>query len=193
MVGDTPSTPKPSSNDTLVSSPSTCRDDNLPHPPSGYVPKGLFLFLSRGPFVENRKLCINFFALEHSLENRSHTNSRKKKADEKALKRDYKLGAGKGNDRQRGLALGAANQKNVALVVQQQAQRERQAFKGEIVCLNMLLELLQSQVQTSMEMTKMYQLIGDTSKMTELLSAAKTLVDEMEDKRTSLSKLKAIK
>ena len=39
----------------------------------------------------------------------------------------------------------------------------------------------------------MYQSIGDTSKMTELLSAAKTLMDEMEDKCTSLSKLKAIK
>ena len=92
---------------------------------------------------------------------------------------------------QRGLALGATNQKDVAIVAQQRACLNHQAFEVEILNLNLVLQLMTDQLKSTMDMVKMYQELGDATELAKSMNLVKDRMNKIGQMCKTLANLKA--
>ena len=159
-------------------------------PPAGWFPHGFMYFMARGPIadVEFRE---DFLSLDQYLEGTgpSRKESRKASSKEKKAALDYELGKGELGRNRRGLALGAASQKEIAVVAMNQSKIHNQAYDSEIIKCDMLLKSKQGQVNTYMEMAKMYRDMGNVDKARTRMMAAETLMKDIEELSADLRNL----
>ena len=166
-------------------------DLKLQQPPADYLPEGFVFFMTRGPLAE-KEYRVDLLALGNYLESDGggRIQYRKDKAKKKDAKRDYDRGTVVDDRQARGLALGAENQKEVALIAQNQAKLCNQSYETEVVKLDMVLKTKGDQMRAELDMAKLYQSMGETALAKAHMDAAKEIIKAMKGTEAELAGLK---
>ena len=117
----------------------------------------------------------------------SRTKFRKKEKAEKEAARDFERGSGQ---HARGLALGVANQKDIAIIAQTQVKLSNARYEGELIKLTNLLNSKTDQVQSAIKMATLYHQIGNADKAAERMEIVERLENEASFTETELYNLK---
>ncbi len=167
-------------------------EEELPHPPDDYMPHGFLYFVWRGPLAD-KKYRVDLLSLDQQFKVQGtlagRAAHREEESKKKKAKRDYELGVGgAGGPGGRGLSL--TNQRDMALVAQQEARLSNQTYDSEIVKLKMVLDAKKGQADTYMDMAKLYRDLGDIDKAKAEAEAAKEVLGETKEIEKELYALK---
>jgi hypothetical protein len=126
--------------------------------------------------------CIALFgALADFMEgpNCGRNAARKAEAKEKEIKRDHARGTETDPRQQRGIALGATNQLQIATIAQNHARIANQQYEAEVVKRDVLLKSKGDQIKTEMSMAQLYFSMGDEPKAKQHMNVATSMMTEV--------------
>jgi hypothetical protein len=119
---------------------------------------------------------------DHNEEGGSRKEMKKAKQKAKAENRDFEAGIGI----QRGMSLGAENQKEVAIIVQRQMQIQQSARDSEMIRLTKLIDSQNQTLQTHLQMAQ----LSDDTKFKDALAQYESVTKELAQNQSDLKALK---
>lgn len=162
---------------------------NGEYPSSGYCPRGYMAFMAWGPLgvtYSSVNKQLRSLSQDDNEEGGSRKEMKKAKQKAKAENRDFEAGIGI----QRGMSLGAENQKEVAIIVQRQMQIQQSARDSEMIRLTKLIDSQNQTLQTHLQMAQLMHTVGDDTKFKDALAQYESVTKELAQNQSDLKALK---